>query len=62
MTEPTARIAANPRQFPAGPQDTRRALPRHFPYVVVFRVGEDAAQVIAVFHSRRDPIHWERRL
>ena len=49
------RIEANPQQFPLAQQQTRKALVRRFPYLVLFRETERAAYVVAVFHTRRDP-------
>jgi toxin ParE1/3/4 len=56
-----ARIVANPLQFPAAIRDTRRALLRNFPYVVIFRISGDVAEVIAFFNTSRDPLQWQRR-
>jgi toxin ParE1/3/4 len=56
-----ARIAANPLQFPAARRDTRRALLRHFPYVVIFQLSGDVAEIIAFFNTSRDPKDWQRR-
>lgn len=55
------RIVANPLQFPAAIRDTRRALLRDFPYVVIFRLSGDVAEVIAFFNTSRDPREWQRR-
>ncbi|WP_061023535.1 type II toxin-antitoxin system RelE/ParE family toxin [Bradyrhizobium sp. CCH5-F6] len=55
------RIAEHPRQFPFAYKDTRRAMLRRFPYIVVFRELHDAVYVIAVFHTSRDPLVWQRR-
>jgi len=33
-----------------------------FPFAVFYEVTEDEIQVIAVFHSRRDPEVWKSRL
>ncbi len=33
-----------------------------FPYGLFFRPLEDAIYVIARFHSRRDPVIWQRRI
>ena len=49
------RIETNPRQFSLAQQQTRKALVRRFPYLVLFRETEHAAYVVAVFHTRRDP-------
>jgi len=55
------RIAENPKQFPLALKNTRRALLRRFPYILVFRETRDALYVIAVFHTSRDPLVWKRR-
>ena len=56
------RIEQNPRQFPASPHNTRRALLRRFPYLVIFRETRSACIVVAVFHSSRDPRSWRARI
>lgn len=39
----------------------RRASLRHFPYVVIFRIAGETVQIIAFFHTSRDPHDWQRR-
>ena len=55
------RIRDNPKQFPPAARQTRRALLRRLPYLVIFRETDDAAYVVAVFHTSRDPQIWRRR-
>ena len=55
------RIAENPKQFPPALKNTRRALLRHFPYILVFREMDDGVYVVAVFHTSRAPLIWQRR-
>jgi plasmid stabilization system protein ParE len=55
------RIETNPKQFPPAPHGTRQALLRRFPYLMIFRETDEAAYVVAVFHSRRDPRTWQHR-
>jgi plasmid stabilization system protein ParE len=55
------RIAENPKQFPPTLKNTRRALLRRFPYILVFRETQDTVYVVAVFHTSRDPLIWKRR-
>ena len=43
-------------------KDVRRGLPRRFPYGVFYRVHADRVEVIAVYHSRRDPSGWQARV
>jgi plasmid stabilization system protein ParE len=56
------RIAANPNQFPHAYRDARRASLRRFPYIVIFRVRGEEVHILAVFHTRRDPRRWQRRV
>jgi toxin ParE1/3/4 len=57
----TARLARNPRQFPALYRGVRRANFRHFPYGLFFRLGEDSVDVFACFHYSRAPALWQHR-
>jgi plasmid stabilization system protein ParE len=56
------RISDNPKQFPASPQETRRALLHRFPYLVIFRETRAAVYVVAVFHTSRSPRSWRSRV
>jgi len=47
--------------FPPAIVGTRRALLGDFPYVVVFRVSGDVVEVIAFFHTSRNPRRWQER-
>lgn len=49
------RVVANPHLFPIVYLDLRRVVVRRFPFAVLYEVLADEIQVIAVFHSRRDP-------
>jgi plasmid stabilization system protein ParE len=55
------RISENPKQFPPALKSTRRALLRRFPYILVFREMDDAVYIVALFHTSRDPLIWQRR-
>ena len=50
-----------PLQFHLERADVRKALVRHFPYVVFFVILPDVVSGIAVFHTSRDPAIWHRR-
>jgi plasmid stabilization system protein ParE len=39
----------------------RRCLIRRFPYAVFCRAEETRVVVIAVMHTRRDPVRWQSR-
>jgi len=54
-------IRENPEQFPVVHKDVRRALIRRFPYGVFYLVEKEVVVVLAIFHARRDPKHWQSR-
>lgn len=56
------RIADNPKQFSPSPYQTRRALLRRFPFLVIFRETANAVYVVAVFHMSRNPRTWRQRI
>ena len=55
-------IARDPRIWPRVHGDVRRHITRRFPYSVLFVVESEHIEVIAVFHSSRDPKTWLRRM
>jgi plasmid stabilization system protein ParE len=56
-----SRISATPLMHQKIFQDVRRAVVRRFPYVVYYRPHPDRVEVIAVYHTRRDPAGWQAR-
>ncbi len=56
-----ARIGEAPRQFPEVHGATHRALVRHFPYALFFRIEPEGVYVIACMHTSRNPKRWIRR-
>ena len=57
-----ASAADAPQSYPVVFGNVRRTVARRFPYSVYFRVRSDALVVIAVFHGRRNPEIWQRRV
>ena len=55
------RIAAHPRMHQAVFADIHKAVVRRFPYCVFYRLHQDRVEVIAVFHTSRDPSIWKGR-
>jgi toxin ParE1/3/4 len=55
------RIAANPLMHGVVFADIRKAVVTRFPYCVFYRPETTRVEVIAVFHSRRDPSIWQSR-
>jgi plasmid stabilization system protein ParE len=54
-------IQDNPERWPLHLHGTRRSLLRRFPYSVIYRITDEAIQVIAVAHGRRRPGYWRTR-
>ena len=54
-------IAEHPLQSPVVYRSRRRAGVRRFPYGIFFEVQEHRIVVIACFHGRREPRHWQSR-
>jgi plasmid stabilization system protein ParE len=57
-----SRIMANPVQFPLVGNNIRRAALKRFPYGLFFRVLPNKIQVLALFHTSRDPEKLRRRI
>ena len=56
------RIVRNPHLYPIVYRTLRRAVVRRFPFAVFYEVTADEIQVVAVFHSRRNPEVWKSRV
>ncbi len=54
--------AAGPQRCPVVFGDVRRTVARRFPFAVYFRVRAESLVVLAVFHGRRNPVIWQRRV
>jgi plasmid stabilization system protein ParE len=54
-------ISEAPARWPAFEAGTRRLPLRRFPYVVIYREGARALQILAVAHGRRRPGYWKSR-
>ncbi len=55
-------ILRNPRQFPTVHKTVRRVLLRRFPYEVFFVEDGQNIVVLAVFHVKRNPKRWSKRI
>lgn len=54
-------IADNPQGFQNAFKNIRQSVIRKFPFIVYFRVEKLTIQVIAIFHTSRDPEIWKQR-
>jgi plasmid stabilization system protein ParE len=56
------RIADQPDFYPQVFEYVREVLVRKYPYCVYYRVESNQVLVLAVFHTARDPVVWQRRV
>jgi len=61
VDEVIARIKRDPEMFPFALRNARKAVVRRFPYTVYYEIGEREIVILAVFHARRNPEHWQKR-
>jgi toxin ParE1/3/4 len=61
MDEAIKRITDGPERWPLVRGDARRCLTRTFKYGIVYRVGSDEIEVLAVADLRRKPFYWWKR-
>ena len=62
IDQAVAKAAAAPERYPIAFGDVRRAVARRFPFSVYFRVRRNSMVVLSVFHGRRNPDIWQRRV
>lgn len=55
-------VTENPLHYSVIHREVRRALPRRFPYKVLYLTQADEVQVIGVVHAKRHPRVWQRRV
>ena len=56
------RLSVNPLMHAVVFADIRKAVVAKFPYAVFYRPEPARVEVLAVFHSRRDPSIWQARV
>ena len=61
IDDAVSRIVTNPHRYPNTYRSLRRCVVRRFPFAIFYEVASDEVEVIAVFHSRRDPERWKSR-
>ena len=54
-------ICSYPEAFPAVFQSYRQARVLRFPFVVIYEPREEHIEILAVFHTCRDPEVWQDR-
>lgn len=56
------RIAATPKMHAVVLGDVRKAVVRKYSYCVYYRAETERIEVIAVFHTSRNPSMWQDRV
>jgi len=62
IDQAVVKAADSPERYSIVFGDIRRTVARRFPYSVYFRVRRDSMVVLSVFHGRRNPAVWQRRV
>ena len=55
-------IQKTPKMHAVVFQDIRKAVVKGFPYIILYRVIAEGIVIISVFHAKRDPSEWQRRV
>ena len=56
------RLEDTPQQFPVVFEDVRRANFSKFPFSIFFAIEQVSVFIYAIFHQKRNPKEWEKRL
>ncbi len=54
-------IQRNPNQFKLVYKGVRRALTERFPFGIFYIIEIDKIYIIAIVHTRRNPLFWKKR-
>lgn len=55
-------IKQNPESYPVAHKDVRKYVEKKFPFVIYYRIIDTVIQVIAIFHTSRNPEIWNERI
>jgi plasmid stabilization system protein ParE len=55
-------IERHPLQYQTFFGQVRRVMVRGFPYALLYLVSDDVVNVLACFHTSRDPKRWQDRI
>jgi toxin ParE1/3/4 len=56
------RIEWNPKSPAVVYKDVRRVRAGRFPYLIYYRINGNIIRIVSVFHAKRDPRVWQRRV
>jgi len=55
-------ININPKSFPVVYKNIRRALVKKFPYSIFYIFNDKEIIILAVYHEKRNPDDWKKRV
>ena len=55
-------IARNPYTYQVSKKDYRRALIHKFPYNIFYKIDNDKVVILALWHFKRKPFSWLKRV
>ena len=55
-------ISDNPQSFPEVKMNIRMFVVKNFPFNIFYTVRNDSIFILAVFHMKRDPKRWKKRI
>ncbi|HSU14058.1 hypothetical protein [Longimicrobium sp.] len=55
-------VRLHPPQYAVFAGDVRHFVLDGWPYSILYLVLDDAVVIVSVFHDRRDPMDWKKRL
>jgi plasmid stabilization system protein ParE len=62
IDEAISKIQRNPKLFPIALKNSRKALVKRFPFTIYYEHKNNAIMILAVFHVRRNPKDWQKRI
>lgn len=62
VQEMLRKIRKDPQIFPKIHPNIRHAVLRRFPYVVLFESEMSFIGIVSIFHSKRNPYEWMKRV
>ena len=62
LEEAASRISHRPYLYRKIEDDLRKCRLPHFPFAIIYRIHDEAIQIIAVMHIRRKPGYWKLRI
>jgi hypothetical protein len=56
------KIISSPFTQPIIYKSLRRFVIKRFPFIILYTITNDSVLVVAVFHTKRSPLSWKKRM